>query len=145
MKIRITKEFNLAEMIQHIMENEDFKGQNYSPRKQEGRVKISYSGDVYVDDILADDTFIVEVEEEMTEETLLKGFKLVGLMRRDEEGADYEMGKWGLSPESKVSISGIKWFCDLKSLHKMNDDGSLTLLYTEENGIPVDGVLEYEK
>jgi len=147
MKFRTTKEFNLAEMIQHIMENEELKGQNYSPRKQEGRVKISYSGDVYVVDICADDTFIVEVEEEVTEETNLtfsEDFTLIGLIRRNEE-ADYGMGKWSLSAESKVSISGIKDIYDLQSLHKVNGDGSLTLLYTEEHGIPVDGVLEYEK
>ena len=73
----------------------------------------------------------------MTEETFLKDVELIGLARkRYRDGADYEMCKWSLSPDTKkINISGLKDLYDLKSLHKINDDGSWTLLYTEENGI----------
>ena len=142
MKIKTKKEFNLPEMIQHIMDNEELRRQNYSTKHMSGRVKIMKSGEVLVEDVWSNDTFIVEVEEELTEETILKGFKLIGLLRR-EESANYELARWIYPSSERVSISFIKELYDLKTLHKMNDDGSLTLLYTEENGIPDDGVLEY--
>lgn len=134
MKIKTNQKLNLPELIQYVWGNDIWSNSFKSNLGVE--VVFSKNRKVFMNDYVdKDDTFTVEVEEELTEKTLLKDVELIGLIRRDERRAYYEMGEWSCPPNACVSISGIKEIYDLKSLHKINGDGSLTLLYTEENGI----------
>ncbi|MEZ2459333.1 hypothetical protein ACBR55_12200 [Salinicoccus roseus] len=152
MKIKKTKQMNIIGLFEHIFRSQQLVEKHLSNcgkyeviAVHNGMISIADSGENQgLVDIPIDATFTTEVEEELTEDTLLQDVKLIGLTRKGERRVNYEMSEWSCPPDARANISGIKEIYDLKSLHKVNGDGSLTLLYTEEHGIPTDGVLEVD-
>lgn len=153
MKIKTTKQMRLDELIKYVWDN-NLRNRAFIPKTPDAGdhgyiVRAGVNGGIEFDNqgLFVSQPFqfyVVEVEEELTEDTLLQDVKLIGLTRKGGRRVNYEMSEWSCPLDARTSISGIKRAYDLKSLHKVNRDGSLTLLYTEEHGIPIDGVLEVD-
>ena len=145
MKIATNKQMRLDELIRYVWESEEGSTNRYISHKGK-TVTVDNSGVEFSSKdngiVLKDDTFTLEVEEELTEETYLQDVELIGLIQTNEERVRHVISEWSCPVNARTNISGIKDIYDLKSLHKVNRDGSLMLLYTEEHGIPTEGTLE---
>ncbi|HDK5682937.1 TPA: hypothetical protein PTC08_001428, partial [Staphylococcus pseudintermedius] len=72
MKIKVKKEMNLLELIEYIKKNE-IVDKVFFDKKGKGKGKVVVGDDrhLYMTDLNLTDTFIVEVEEVITEETVI--------------------------------------------------------------------------
>ncbi|HEC2144644.1 TPA: hypothetical protein R1906_000096 [Staphylococcus delphini] len=119
MKIKVEKEMNLHELIKWAWENdvnnEDFEG------NLDGNVNIDSWG--MIDTIVpvdVEETFTVEVEEEVTEETVIS--RLVAI---------YDVsGQRSIIQRKQKSISNIVNEYAV-AFYMLNDDATMTLLWKE--------------
>ncbi|EGQ1664947.1 hypothetical protein E4280_12645 [Staphylococcus pseudintermedius] len=126
MKIKVKKEMNLHQLIQWAREN-NVKGETFTSNY--GRAVKFYS-DVSFNTMVPIfhwDTFTVEVEEEITEETVIPLLLEV-----------YECGgELVFLPNEEKSIKKLLEQSDLeenittKTLYIINDDGTLTLVWKD--------------
>lgn len=131
MKIKTKKQLNLSQLIEWAMENDikhrvfesnpNFDGVTY-------RLGFDKGGDLYFEESLAPTLlFTVEVEEEITEDTVIPKMVEIYLDReRDFDFADVHLNQ---------SINKVKddyeFGCKSLTFHKMNDDGTHTLIWRD--------------
>ncbi|MCG1009251.1 hypothetical protein J4760_04185 [Salinicoccus sp. ID82-1] len=143
MKIKTAKQMRLDELIKYVWEKEDYP--NRFVNNFNGEVVFNCSGKFMTDDsfISHNSLFTVEVEEEVTEDTVLE--ELLDVIQQKE-------GKGGKIYDSytRKSIRGV---LDLPAgdhvdkdltIYHVNEKGILTLLWSAEYGIPTEGVLEVD-
>ena len=133
MKIKTTKELNLPELLQHLMDNEELRGLYYAPTPLRGGVRVSKSGEVLVENVWADDTFTVEVEEELTEDTVIQGL------------ADVFFDPLVGGPNVEYHTDCIKNIKqDAMETYSLAIFYKDTLVWSRDSGIPESGVLEVD-
>ncbi|AKS74176.1 hypothetical protein RN70_09830 [Staphylococcus schleiferi] len=125
MKIKTKKEMNLHELIKWAWEN-DIKNKDFSGN-QAGVVEITSSGFFKTYSLVGlDELFTVEVEEEITEKTVIP--RLIEV---------YEKGSGILTAEvyknrSFRHILEIDAFrVDIKAFYMLNDDMTMTLIWKD--------------
>ncbi|XWX34246.1 hypothetical protein LMHOCYYV_CDS0022 [Staphylococcus phage PG-2021_4] len=123
MKIKTKKEMNLPELIEWAWENGIDNKTYTSPKGSE--ISFDEYGDIVdVYRIEPNDVFTIEVEEEITEDTVLPK-----LVTRTVKG---HYGLW-----KKGSINSLKHitFNDVEAFYIPNDDLTMTLIWTKEEGL----------
>lgn len=70
MKIKVKKEMNLLELIEYIKKNE-IADKVFFDNKGKGKVVVGDDRHLYMTDLNLTDIFTVEVEEEITERTVI--------------------------------------------------------------------------
>ncbi|UXS43761.1 hypothetical protein [Staphylococcus delphini] len=125
MKIKVKKEMNLHELIKWAWEN-SIKHKEFTGSRN-GIVEFDFRGWVRTDLIEPDEIFEVEVEEEITEETVIP--LLLEVYEHEEELV--------FLPQKEKSIKDLLEESDLeenittKTLYLINDDGTLTLVWKD--------------
>ena len=122
--IKTKKEMNLPELIEWIWENE-IEDKRFISDCVKGKVFVSKYGKITTAcGIGKTDTFTVEIEEEITEDTVLPE-----LVTRTVKG---HYGLW-----KKGSINSFKHitFNDVEAFYVPNDDLTMTLIWTKEKGL----------
>lgn len=126
MNIKVKKEMNLLELIEYIKKNE-IADKVFLNKKGKGKVVVGDDRHLYMTDLNLTDTFTVEVEEVITERTVIP--LLV-------EVYEYE-GELVFLPQKEKSIKDLLEESDLeenittKTLYLINDDGTLTLIWKD--------------
>ncbi|MBU7229221.1 hypothetical protein [Staphylococcus pseudintermedius] len=126
MKIKVKKEINLHQLIRWAQEN-NVKGETFT--SDYGREVKFYSDGSFntLEPIFRYDLFIVEVEEEITERTVIPLLL---------EVYEYE-GELVILPQKRSTIESLLGESDLeenittKTLYLINDDGTLTLVWKD--------------
>lgn len=125
MKIKTTKTMNLPKLIEWAMAN-DVRVRKF--RSKNGYcVCFDRNGFIYFDNsriIPLDQTFTVEVEEEITEDTEIEGLVEMG---SGNHGATFF--------QCDVSSINEQKDFDSKAFYILNDDLTLTLIWTSEKGM----------
>lgn len=129
MKIKNTKRMNEKELLHYIIDNTEICDIKYKNdgggntditldlKKIGENLKFNYVRETGLSDALYD----VEVEEEITEDTV---FKELICLDVDGEYDHYD----------NVSVSGFV-ICAIKAIYIPNDDLNLTLIWTKEKGL----------
>ncbi|PPD60213.1 hypothetical protein CYI98_008540 [Staphylococcus pseudintermedius] len=126
MNIKVKKEMNLLELIEYIKKNE-IADKVFLNKKGKGKVVVGDDRHLYMTDLNLTDTFTVEVEEVITERTVIPLFL---------EVYEYE-GELVFLPQKEKSIKDLLEESDLeqnittKTLYLINDDGTLTLIWKD--------------
>ncbi|ELH0989226.1 hypothetical protein Q9917_001861 [Staphylococcus pseudintermedius] len=126
MKIKLTKEFKLLELFEYIKKNE-IADKVFFDNKGKGKVVVGDDRYLYMTDLNLTDTFTVEVEEEITERTIIPNLL---------EVYEYEE-KLNFLHQKEKTIKDLLEESDLeenittKTLYIINDDGTLTLIWKE--------------
>ncbi|EGQ1672828.1 hypothetical protein CVM49_03355 [Staphylococcus pseudintermedius] len=126
MKIKKKVKMNLHELIQWAWEN-DVKGKTFKSNRGKKVKFYSIGGFNVLEPIWGHDTFTVEVEELITERTVIPLFL---------EVYEYE-GELVFLPQKEKSIKDLLEESDLeesittKTLYIINDDGTLTLVWKD--------------
>ncbi|MGS4186445.1 hypothetical protein ACEUWD_04985 [Staphylococcus pseudintermedius] len=126
MNIKVKKEMNLLELIEYIKKNE-IADKVFLNKKGKGKVVVGDDRHLYMTDLNLTDTFTVEVEEVITERTVIPLFL---------EVYEYE-GELVFLPQKEKSIKDLLEESDLeenittKTLYIINDDGTLTLIWRD--------------
>ncbi|QSJ04126.1 hypothetical protein vBSscSF1_55 [Staphylococcus phage vB-SscS-F1] len=122
MKIKTKKEMNLPELIEWAIKK-DIKDEKFYS-KNGCHISIDFRGHVFLWDIRLNEIFTVEIEEEITEDTVLPK-----LVTRTIKG-HYALWKKG-------SINSLKHitFNDVEAFYIPNDDLTMTLIWTKEKGL----------
>lgn len=121
MKIKTKKQLNLPQLIEYIWDK-DIKNE-YFRRLNRGLFKyvwVNEDSDIEFDDDIIfrkNDLFTVEVEEEITEDTVMPKLLLV-----------YESGD--LHFVESRSIKGLSKSC-IEAIHILNDDLTMTLIWRD--------------
>ncbi|UXV42963.1 hypothetical protein [Staphylococcus simulans] len=127
-KIKINREFNLAGLLEYIIKNE-ITDKYYFNSARNAVVEVTKNGFIsFLNTFKPDDTFTVEVEEEVTEDTEIPTLMIV-----------YDFpGEKGIYCNTYYNLS-IKYILDtknnevnIKSFHMVNQDGTTTLLWKKE-------------
>ncbi|MGD6772407.1 hypothetical protein [Staphylococcus simulans] len=127
-KIKINREFNLAGLLEYIIENE-ITDKYYFNSARNAVVEVTKNGFIsFLNTFKPDDTFTVEVEEEVTEDTEIPTLMVV-----------YDLpGQKSIHCSTFYNLS-IKYILDtkdnevnIKSFHMVNQDGTATLLWKKE-------------
>ncbi|PCF80933.1 hypothetical protein B4W74_04530 [Staphylococcus intermedius] len=126
MKIKVKKEINLHQLIQWAQDN-NVKGETFTSNY--GRKVKFYSDGSFntLELIFRYDLFTVEVEEEITERTVIPLLL---------EVYEYE-GELVFLPQKRSTIKSLLEESDLeenittKTLYLINDDGTLTLVWKD--------------
>ncbi|HAR6067890.1 TPA: hypothetical protein I1651_002102 [Staphylococcus pseudintermedius] len=127
MKIKVKKEINLLELIEYIKKNE-IADKVFLNKKGKGKVVVGDDRHLYMTDLNLIDTFTVEAEEEITERTVIPLLL---------EVYEHE-GELVFLPQREKSIKDLLEESDLeenittKTLYIINDDGTLTLIWRDE-------------
>ncbi|MDK3983763.1 hypothetical protein O0D34_00475 [Staphylococcus pseudintermedius] len=123
MKIKLTKEFKLLELFEYIKKNE-IADKVFFDNKGKGKVVVGDDRYLYMTDLNLTDTFTVEVEEEITEETVIPLLLDIYDGRRVKAHAIVWKNK---------SIKGVfeSNKTPSKTFHIINDDGTLTLIWKD--------------
>ncbi|EGQ1649296.1 hypothetical protein EF796_05380 [Staphylococcus pseudintermedius] len=124
MKIKVKKEFTLLGLIEYIKKNGIAKKVFLNKK---GKVVVGDDRYLYMTDLNLTDTFTVEVEEKITERTVIPLFL---------EVYEHE-GELVFLPQREKSIKDLLEESDLeenittKTLYIINDDGTLTLIWRD--------------
>lgn len=124
MKIKVKKEFTLLGLIEYIKKN-GIANKVFLNKK--GKVVVGDDRYLYMTDLDLTDTFTVEVEEKITERTVIPLFL---------EVYEHE-GELVFLPQREKSIKDLLEESDLeenittKTLYIINDDGTLTLIWRD--------------
>ncbi|MBF2780683.1 hypothetical protein ISO30_02870 [Staphylococcus saprophyticus] len=128
MKIKTKKQLNLPQLIEWAWDN-DIKNETFIADKQLTNIEFDDTGDVliYGNDNKKTVKFTIEVEEEITEDTVIPKMVEIYLDReRDFDFADVHLNQ---------SINKVKddyeFGCKSLTFHKMNDDGTHTLIWRD--------------
>lgn len=123
--IKTKKEMNLPQLIEWGFRN-DIENESYKTNDAEGYELYfdAYGTPRFSSFVIKPDTFIVEVEEEITEDTEIKGLVELG---NDGDGTDFFQCNGS-------SINERKDF-DSEAFYILNDDKTLTLIWTKEKGL----------
>lgn len=120
-KIKQKKTMNLPQLIEWAWDNDAINKAFYS-NCDGGSVYFDGDGDVYVEhEIAKTDTFTVEVEEEITEDTVIPR-----LITRNTHG--------GYNEWTNESVNGFN-LTHVEAIYIPNDDLTLTLIWTKDKGL----------
>ncbi|MBN4910159.1 hypothetical protein IDG46_09270 [Staphylococcus sp. EG-SA-13] len=129
--IKTKKEMNLPQLIEWGWDNKDkVQGKNFKSNVKDvfGNYSIvQFSVDSYgfkTGGVARNDTFTIELEEEITEDTEIKGLVELG---NDGHGTDFFQCNGS-------SINEQKDF-DSEAFYILNDDLTMTLIWTKEKGL----------
>ncbi|UXR34303.1 hypothetical protein MUA41_07970 [Staphylococcus simulans] len=127
-KIEINREFNLAGMLEYIIKNE-ITDKYYFNSARNAVVEVTKNGFIsFLNTFKPDDTFTVKVEEEITEDTKIPTLMVV--YNFPEEKGIYCNTYYNLSIKYILDTKNNE--VNIKSFHMVNQDGTLTLLWTRE-------------
>lgn len=119
MKIKTKKEMNLPELIEWGFKQEELPPLFYGS-KEGSLVQFTPGGWVNITAIEPTDTFTVEIEEQITEDTVIPEMLVIGRF----DGYD------------KVYNQKLSSFNQhLLSAYLIHDDGHMELIYDEEKGL----------
>ncbi|WP_438465129.1 hypothetical protein [Staphylococcus pseudintermedius] len=125
MNIKVKKEMNLLELIEYIKKNE-IADKVFLNKKGKGKVVVGDDRHLYMSDLNLTDTFTVEVEEVITDKTVIPNLLVT-----------YQFD--GISVLEIRKDKSIKYLLDLdeysevtiKALHTVNDDSTHTLIWKD--------------
>lgn len=134
MKIKTKKQLNLPQLIEWAWEN-DVRGKRFETITQEGPPGIVHVTDgrgISIDrPVFEDELFTVEVEETVTEDTVIPEMLEISL--------DKERGINLTDIHRNQSINDVKsdskFGYETLALHVINDDCTHTLIWTSEKGL----------
>ena len=135
MKIKTKKQFTLPQLIEWGFEKGAHGVQFKSDRGK--RVGFRHMGYFWTEcEIDKDETFTVEIEEEITEDTkipkLMTTFKKTTL----EGGIGYQRVRIDENCQIKLMLNKAEAHEEpIETLHMVNDDGTHTLIWTKEKGL----------
>lgn len=125
MKIKVEKEMNLLELIEYIKKNR-ITSKVFPADKNKGKVVVGDDRYLYMTDLNLTDTFTVEVEEEITEKTIIPN-----LLEVYEYAGDLDSLVWkdmsiieALEEDDNEEITR-------KTLYIINGDETLTLIWKD--------------
>lgn len=124
MEIKVKKEMNLHQLIQWAWEN-DVKGKTFKSNRGKKVKFYSIGGFNVMEPIWGHDTFTVEVEEEITEETVIPNLL---------EVYEYRDGSLTAGLGRERSIKEALYDTEIRGItthafYILNDDASLTLIW----------------
>ncbi|EGQ1601585.1 hypothetical protein FD676_08135 [Staphylococcus pseudintermedius] len=124
MNIKVKKEMNLLELIEYIKKNE-IADKVFLNKK--GKVVVGDDGYLYMTDLNLTDTFTVEVEEEITEETEIPVLVELFMSGLDEIIHTYHRTSIG------EAIGEVHKGADAlpKAFYILNDDMTLSLVWKD--------------
>ncbi|WP_462129274.1 hypothetical protein LPA55_03080 [Staphylococcus pseudintermedius] len=126
MKIKVKKEMNLLELIEYIKKNE-IADKVFFGKKGKGKVVVGDDRHLYMTDLNLTDTFTVEAEEEITEETVIP--LLLEVYEYDER-LRMRLNK-NLSIKAVLDESLDDLLFDPRAFHILNDDMTMTLIWKD--------------
>ncbi len=125
--IKTKKEMNLPELIEWAIKK-DIKDEKFYS-KNGCHISIDYRGHVFLWDIRLNEIFTVEVEEEITEDTVIPKIAELNLCGYDQHEElfvnENKSIKQLLSEEETNNVA----------FYIMNDDLTMTLIWTKEKGL----------
>ncbi|MFO3691396.1 hypothetical protein [Staphylococcus felis] len=119
MKIKVKKQLNLLDLIKHI-KKKNIVSKVFDNTKKRGSVIVSIEGDISIYAVDLSDTFEVEVEEEITEETNIS--TLIELNR-----GEFQFYYDAFLRDAKN--------CNSDAFYILNDDMTMTLVWTRDGGL----------
>lgn len=139
MKIRTNKQFTLPQLIEYAWDN-GIKGKTFYARET-GMENVYFNalGRAEFSDVhqfSSDDYFTVEVEEELTEYTVIP--KLMTTFKKTylENGFGYQRARIDEDYTIKLMLDKAGMHGEpVKTLHIVNDDGTHTLIWTHDKGL----------
>ena len=122
MKIKTKKQLNLPQLIEWAWGN-DVRNRNIRADQDISAVFINQFGDVYTtDDVERDSTFTVEIEEEITEDTVIP--RILVKSNYDDTAKEYR--------DSKINDFVPMY---TRAIYILNDDLTMTLIWTHDKGM----------
>ncbi len=120
--IKTKKEMNLPELIEWLWDN-DIRNRQIRADQDISAVSINNFGEVYTtDDVKRDYTFTVEVEEEITEDTVIPKMLEKSFDAYQNVVLDIQVNQ---------SINMVKENAEVLTLHVINDDDTHTLIWRD--------------
>ncbi|MCD8921672.1 hypothetical protein K2V69_13415 [Staphylococcus gallinarum] len=121
MKIKTKKQLNLPQLIEWAMKN-DMHERSFCGDRYGDAVHFDENEDILCDHVSLTETFTVEVEEEITEDTVLP--KMLEMYRdaTSNLGAEIYINQ---------SINSVIENAEVLTLHIVNDDGTHTLIWRD--------------
>ena len=133
MKIKVNKQVNLPQLIEYAWDN-DIKNEIFIADKQLINIEFDDTGDVliYGNGSIKTVKFSIEVEEEITEDTvipkLLTTFKKIYL----KDGFGYQRVRIDENFPIKLMLNRAESHGEsVETLHIVNDDGTHTLIWRD--------------
>ena len=133
MKIKTKKEMNLPELIEYAWDN-DIKNEIFIADKQLINIEFDDTGDVliYGNGSIKTVKFSIEVEEEITEDTVIP--KLLTTFKKTYLKNDFGYQRVRIDEDFKIQLmlnKAEEHREKIETLHMVNDDGTHTLLWRD--------------
>ncbi|MDU0383842.1 hypothetical protein [Staphylococcus pseudintermedius] len=126
MKIKVKKEMNLLELIEYIKKNE-IADKVFFDNKGKGKVMVGDDRHLYMTDLNLTDTFTVEVEEVITEETEIP--VLVELFMSGLGEIIHTYHRTSIGEAMGEVVKGVGTLP--KAFYILNDDYTMTLIWED--------------
>lgn len=126
MKIKVEKEMNLLELIEYIKKNE-IADKVFFDNKGKGKVVVGDDRHLYMTDLNLTDTFTVEVEEVITEETEIP--VLVELFMSGLGKIIHTYHRTSIGEAMGEVVKGVDTLP--KAFYILNDDYTMTLIWED--------------
>lgn len=126
MKIKVKKEMNLLELIEYIKKNE-IADKVFFDNKGKGKVVVGDDRYLYMTDLNLTETFTVEIDEEITEETEI--LILVELFVSDYGLIIHTYYRTSIREAIGEVVKGVDALP--KSFYILNDDYTMTLIWED--------------
>lgn len=126
MKIKVEKEMNLLELIEYIKKNE-IADKVFFDNKGKGKVVVGDDRYLYMTDLNLTETFTVEIDEEITEETEI--LILVELFVSDYGLIIHTYYRTSIREAIGEVVKGVDALP--KAFYILNDDYTMTLIWED--------------
>lgn len=126
MKIKVKKEMNLLELIEYIKKNE-IADKVFFDNKGKGKVVVGDDRYLYMTDLNLTETFTVEIDEEITEETEI--LILVELFVSDYGLIIHTYYRTSIREAIGEVVKGVDALP--KAFYILNDDYTMTLIWED--------------
>lgn len=126
MKIKVKKEMNLLELIEYIKKNE-IADKVFFDNKGKGKVVVGDDRYLYMTDLNLTETFTVEIDEEITEETEI--LILVELFVSDYGLIIHTYYRTSIREAIGEVVKGVDALP--KAFYILNDDYTMTLIWKD--------------
>lgn len=131
MKIKTKKEMSLPQLIEWITEN-DITYRQYIPKLAENTrfIAVNGYGEIRIYEFVRpDDVFTVEVEEEITEDTVIPKIAELNLCGYDQHEELF------MNENKSIKQLLSEEETNNKAFYILNDDLTMTLIWTKEKGL----------
>ncbi|MBH9582139.1 hypothetical protein [Staphylococcus felis] len=125
MKIKVKKQLNLLDLIEHI-KKKNIVSKVFDNTEKRGSVIVSIEGDISIYTVNLSDTFAVEVEKEITEKTNIPNLLEVYKNDFGNLGAQLHQDKT-IKDVLKLTPSRFK----IEKFYIINDDMTMTLIWKD--------------